>query len=254
MPQKRTRKKKNKTRRSVNWVILGVIAISILAVGYYIYVKKFKQATSFNKVGFTVRGVDLSHHNPIIDWSEVTGQNIGFVYMKATGGVSHKDRNYLYNYKSAKKSNIKAGSYHFYLFAASGKKQAQHFIKTARCESGDLLPAIDVEHSPDNPHSHDTVYTQLVVKELKALENELYEYYGVHPVIYTNKQCYGLYIKDYFFDNPLWICDLSAEPSGIDNWMIWQFSHKGKLDGIKGDIDLNYYRYSYEELNKILMP
>lgn len=251
------RQKRNK-RNKYNWligvIVLTITTISVAAVGYYIYIKRYKQEATFSNEKYTVRGVDLSHHNPIIDWSEIHDQNISFVYMKATGGVSHSDRNYIYNYKAARKNNIKAGSYHFYLFAASGKEQAQHFIKTAKCESGDLIPAIDVEHSSDNPLSHDANYVSLVIRELKVLENELYEYYGFHPIIYTNKQCYRLYINDNFENNPVWICDLHNEPVNINNWIIWQFSHKGQLPGVDGDIDLNYFRYSYDQLNKILIP
>jgi lysozyme len=236
-------------------VVAGVLLVAAFAVAYCLYVRRYKQETTFTKEHFTVRGVDLSHHNPIIDW-EKTNENghIRFVYLKATGGVSHKDRNYIYNYRSAKASGLKTGSYHFYLFATSGKQQAKHFISTAQCVSGDLLPAIDVEHSNDNPHSKDTAYINLVVKELKVLENELYEHYGVHPVIYTNKQCYALYVKNRFENNPLWICDLGSEPSGIPNWVIWQFSHKGNLPCIDEDIDLNYFRYSYDRLDEIIIP
>ena len=248
--------RKNKKKISIfsKIVFVGVIVALIATVLYLFYLRRYNQETTFDKNYYTVRGVDLSHHNPIINWDDVRDQNLSFVYIKATGGVSHKDRNYIYNYNAAKKSGIKVGSYHFYLFAASGKEQAQHFIRTAKCESGDLFPAIDVEHSSDNPQSNDTAYVNIVIRELKVLENELYEYYGVRPIIYTNKQCYRLYVKDNFTDNPLWICDLQGEPSGIDNWIIWQFSHKGELPGVAGDIDLNYYRYPYEQLNKILMP
>ncbi|MDR1808879.1 MAG: hypothetical protein LBR34_00555, partial [Prevotella sp.] len=244
-----------KRLRITKTLIVGLSAAALIIVTCILYVRRYRQATTFANGEYTVRGVDLSHHNPIIDWTKIDeSQNIRFVYLKATEGLSHNDRNYISNYKAAKASGLKTGSYHFYLFAVSGKKQARHFIRTAKCASGDLLPAIDVEHSPGNPHSKDTAYINLVVKELKTLENELYEYYGIHPVIYTNKQCYGLYVKANFADNPLWICDLNSEPLGVDNWIIWQFSHKGKLPGINEKIDLNYFRYSFDQLDKILIP
>jgi len=253
-PVKKRKKTNNPTDRVIKVIIISVIAISVFAICYYLLIHSKKESSTFDKTKFTVRGVDISHHNPIIDWNEVHEQNIGFVYMKATGGISHLDRNYIYNYKAAKDKGIKAGSYHFYLFAASGEEQARHFIRTAKCESGDLYPAIDVEHSPDNPYSQDTAYISIVINELKVLENELYEYYGVHPLIYTNRDCHKLYINNNFPDNMIWMCDLDIEPSDIDNWIIWQFSHKGELPGVAGNIDLNYFRYTYDQLPKILIP
>lgn len=253
--KKKKKKKKDKTADLTKKIVIILVAVtSVVAISTYI-LKKNKVEHYFNKEKFLVRGVDLSHHNPIIDWKEIKDRNnISFVYLKATGGVKHVDRNYPYNYKSARQNNIKTGSYHFYLFGASGEEQAKHFIRSMKYVSGDLYPAIDVEHSNDNIYSKDTAYINRVVKELQVLENSMFEYFGVHPLIYTNRDCYKLYIKDNFPQNMVWMCDLQKEPSYIDNWIIWQFSHKGELDGVVGDIDLNYFRYTHEQLSMITLP
>lgn len=250
------KRRKRKSANRKKWII--VISIVFLLAAGFLYVFYFRQkvADTFDKSNkYYVKGIDVSHHNPILDWNEVKNQNLHFTYIKATEGITHDDRNYLYNYKLAKENNIKVGSYHFYNFAVSGREQAKHFIKVAQCESGDLLPAIDVEHSPSNPYSKDTAYVKSVIKELQILEKELYEYYGYHPMVYTNMDCYKLYIKDRFPDNPIWICNLKGEPKDdVKNWVIWQFTHKGELPGIVGDIDFNYFRYSYERLWEISFP
>jgi len=246
---------KSKQPGALRYVFVVFILVVTGAALYFYFNNKSKGQKSFTDKKFTVRGVDLSHHNPIIDWSEVKDRNnVGFVYIKATGGIKHTDRNYQYNYNSARTNNVKVGSYHFYLFGVSGEQQAQHFIKNMQYRSGDLYPAIDVEHSKDNVHSQDTAYIRLVIKELKSLENKMYEHFGVHPIIYTNKECYKLYINGNLAGNFIWMCDLHKEPEGIPNWIIWQFSHKGRLDGVVGDIDLNYFRYPYSELSKIMLP
>ncbi len=244
---------KKKKNYKLKIALAGTIFMVIVLTGYY-YISKNKGHDTFNSNKFTVKGIDLSHHNPIIDWSEIDDGEIRFVYLKATGGTGHCDRNYKYNYDMAKKNGIRAGAYHFYLFAESGKQQAANFIKNAECRKGDLFPAIDVEHSGDNPYSTDSSYLKMVIDELKILENELFEYYGVHPVIYTNRDCYKLYIKNNFTENLLWICDLHKEPSDIPNWIIWQFSHTGTLPGVVGNLDLNYFRYPVTHLSKILIP
>lgn len=204
---------------------------------------------------YTVKGIDISHHNAFPDWYKLEQDGIHFAYLKATEGSDQQDRNYSINYKGSKDSKIKIGSYHFYTFAESGLSQAQNFIRTANCNSGDLLPAIDVEHNRSNPNSSDTTFIAKVVRELKILENEIYKYYGIHPVIYTDKTCYQLYIKNNFDKNPLWFVDLNTAPSNdVLNWKIWQYSHKGSLNGIEGHVDLNYYRYSISNLKELLLP
>ncbi|QIK55915.1 hypothetical protein G7051_16775 [Dysgonomonas sp. HDW5B] len=250
--------KKPKKRKSDNKLksitLVATLIVLFLTLGYFFYKKS--TANTFNESQkYQVKGVDVSHHNPILDWAEVKRQNIHFTYIKATEGITHDDRNYPYNYKLAKENNIKTGSYHFYNFGISGREQAKHFIRVAECQSGDLIPAIDIEHSPANPYSKDPIFVKSVVKELKVMENEMYEYYGVHPIIYTNTDCYKLYINNSFPNNPIWISSLNKEPSDdIKNWIIWQFTHTGELDGIVGDLDLNYFRHPFDELQKLQLP
>lgn len=248
-------KGKGQYKKTKSIITISTLLLVAIALTYYFYQeqKRSKQTDSDNK--YVVKGIDVSHHNPILDWTEVKNQNIHFAYIKATEGITHDDRNYPYNYKLAKENNVKIGSYHFYTFAVSGRDQARHFINVAKCESGDLIPAIDVEHSTSNPYSKDSTFTQNTIKELQILINELYEYYGVHPIIYTNSDCYKLYVDGNFPNNPLWISNLTEEPSGaMKNWIIWQYTHKGSLPGIGGDIDFNYFRYSFDKLNEISLP
>lgn len=248
--------KRKKTKNKLN-VYISIVTILIVFVSliYYWQVKKHKNDSFANDIKYSVKGLDVSHHNPILNWKEIKAQNINFVYIKSTEGITHEDRNYIYNYKLAKENNVLVGTYHFYAFGVSGRDQARHFIEVSECNSGDLFPVIDVEHSPSNPYSKDTAFVKLVMKELKILENTLFEYYGVHPIIYTNMNCYDLYIKNNFQNNYIWISSLNKEPKDdIRNWIIWQFSHTGEIKGHTGDFDLNYFRYNIDKLNDIILP
>lgn len=201
---------------------------------------------------YIIRGVDVSHHNGTINWPQLKNEGIAFAYIKTTEGMSHTDSNYKANYAQAKQADIKVGMYHFYTFGLDGKMQAQHFIRHASVAGADLIPAIDVEHSPSNHYSSNKDYREQVIIELQQLENSIYQHYGVHPLIYTNKDCYKLYIKDRFPQNLIWMSNLHNEPTVEDNeWVIWQFSHTGRLNGVKGNLDLNYFRYSYRRFEEL---
>lgn len=258
---KRKPKKKNpKKQDKLVKIILGVtIAISFAAFLFYVIKVNYPGLNSFDAKEmlekYEVRGIDVSHHNPILNWKTVAKQNIAFAYLKSTEDDSHIDRNYKLNNQLARENNVRIGAYHFYRFGLSGEAQAKHFIANTEVQSGDFIPAIDVEHSALNPFSEDAAYRKKVVDELKILENHLYEHYGVHPMIYTNQDCYKLYVKDNFPENPLWMCDLHKEPKAELNWVIWQFSHKGKIEGLSEEyLDLNYFRYSFDDLKKYLFP
>lgn len=258
---KRKRNRKRHNKQYILTLIVSLIIISSVLLIVYDSIKRWnrEQFHSFydNKFGhkYAVRGVDVSHHNGNINWSSIKNEGITFAFIKSTEGISHKDRNYRENYKLAKDSEVNVGTYHFYTFGLDGVSQAQHFIRHSIIESKDLVPAIDVEHSQVNRYSNDKDYIQNVISELIKLENELYNYYGVRPLIYTNKDCYKLYIESYFPENLIWMSDLHNEPNTKSNdWIIWQFSHTGNIAGINGDIDLNFYRYSFRKFNELLMP
>ena len=255
MTKKKVRKKKKATPIFRNITLTLTLLLGGLLLAFYLK-KAPSEKQTFSELGtFVIRGIDLSHHNAIPEPRKLKNEGVSFVYMKATEGTDHLDRNYQLNYRLLKDAGIRTGAYHFYTFGVSGKRQAAHFIKTARMQSQDMIPAIDVEHSPVNPYSRDTAYVAKVIRELKALEDELYRYYGKKPIIYTNKNCYQLYIEKHFPDNLLWFADLHNQPSAeLQNWRIWQFSHQGKVAGVDGKVDLNYYRYNLKEFDEMLLP
>lgn len=260
--RKSPKRKANSSSFRYRSVVLLISITSLLVVAFIlraIYINKRGSFDSFSQTGYEqkypVRGVDVSHHNEYINWPILIEDNISFVYMKSTEGVDHIDSEYQYNYHLAKDAGLKVGTYHFYTFGMDGYEQAKHFIANSHIESGDIVPAIDVEHSRINKHITTKESYKNVIDELRNLEETLNEYYGVRPIIYTNKNCYNIYIKDNFPSNPLWICDLHDEPSSdYNHWEIWQFSHTGSLGGAIGDIDLNFYRGTFEEFESLLLP
>mgnify|MGYP000851334507 CR=1 FL=1 len=233
-------------------VLLSVVIIHFVRLRNYVF-HTFDDSEFADK--YFVRGVDVSHHNSFINWEQLRDENVTFVYLKSTEGMSHKDRNYKKNYRAAKIAGLKVGTYHFYIFGLDGRRQAEHFIRNSNIYSGDMVPAIDVEHSHINVDSRNKSSRAKMLTELKNLEHAMFEHYGKHPIIYTNKDCYLAYIESEFPDNPIWICDLHHEPTvAKDKWVIWQFSHTGKLAAAADDIDLNYYRYSFTDFQQLLMP
>ncbi len=268
-------KKRRKVRRKVlskrssaklrSYVRRGVVVIVVLLLTSLVYLYFQNLPTTHNPLTtfennkysrkYPVRGVDVSHHNSYIHWERMMESGVTFVFLKSTEGIKHMDRDYARNYNLAQDADLVVGTYHFYTFGIDGKKQAQHFIKKSKVKPGDMFPAIDVEHSAINKPTSDRRKIKKIIAELMVLENELYKYYRVHPIIYTNNDCYKKYIASYFPDNVLWLCDLDSEPTvGGSKWEIWQFSHHGKVDGVVNEIDLNYFRSSFSDFKRLLMP
>ena len=60
---------------------------------------------------YKVHGIDVSHHQGRINWEMVNKMkdkdlSLDFAFIKATEGLSHKDRRFKYNWKNAKSQKI----------------------------------------------------------------------------------------------------------------------------------------------------
>lgn len=242
-------KKKHLDRKGLRialYILLVIVFAGILA-GSIIWYK-------INQDGY-VKGVDVSAYQGNIDFKELKKQDIQFVYVKATEGVDHTDSQFENNFRNAKKAGLHTGAYHFVNFEQDGKSQAEHFINTVPNEKDSLPPVIDLELYGDYvTHPMDKDKVQAIVHDMLI---RLEEYYGKTPVIYTNYNTYNTYLADAFAEIPIWICDVSdqtPELKGGHEWIFWQYSQRGLLDGYSdGDerfIDMNIYNGSYFDFIK----
>jgi len=195
---------------------------------------------------YPVRGIDISAHNGNVDMERVAADGYEFVFIKATEGVDFKDRNFRVNYDKAEKAGLKTGIYHFFRFDRDGVEQALNLLKAVGKRRPDLGIVIDVEKA-GNPDS-------IPKEKIQSRLTHMVEYLNllVHRVMfYSNRDGYYEYLADAFPGAPLWICGFSENPIHAE-WSFWQFNHRGEVDGIEGDVDLNAFCGSREEWQNFL--
>ena len=184
-------------------------------------------------------GIDVSHHNGAIRWNKVArNSNIKFVYVKATEGRSLKDNMFYQNTIDARRAGMNVGAY---LFVNSYSSAMDHFLffkNTVRGTNFNLIPMIDLEQSGIHGKSMGQI-RDLVIELCSLLKSE----YGKRPIIYTTYKIYNE-IKCPEIDRQyIWICKYGSKPELVNDskYQIWQYSEKGKIDGIKGYVDLNKF-------------
>ncbi len=184
-----------------------------------------------------IHGIDVSHYQGSIDWKTVAKSgHVGYVYIKATESNTIIDETYLYNITEARRHGLKAGSYHFFRPGVNAKAQYDNFRKVVNRKHQDLLPLIDVEVTGgvtvETLHSRLQEFLRLVTDE-----------YGRRPIIYTGKNFYNKYFAPYpnFKAYKFMIAQYTPqeEPylNGGDDFLIWQYTGHGRVDGIMGDVD-----------------
>ena len=205
--------------------------------------------------GYTVHGIDISHHQGDIDWVKLSALQeaaipIRFVFIKATEGGDHEDTRFDRNFAAAREHGFIRGAYHFYNPSTDPIVQADFFISHVALEKGDLPPVIDVEKAPSRLQQR-TFYAQLSIFLFR-----LEAHYGVRPIIYTSTKFKERYLNSPELDRyPLWIAHYHVPQPGYQGeWAFWQHTDRAVLPGIDEKTDLNIFRGTLKELQALALP
>ena len=149
-------------------------------------------------------GIDVSHHNGVIDWPDVAGLGVSFAFAKATEGgdpsqSSYTDPTFRTNWKAMQDAGLIRGAYHFIGLPRAGTPKSQwvgelhrqidHFLKTVGpLMPGDLPPVLDLEDgdSPQRWHQliqSDRVAALAIVRELILYTTQQIK--PAKPILYT---------------------------------------------------------------------
>ncbi|MEY2439031.1 MAG: lysozyme [Verrucomicrobiota bacterium] len=200
-----------------------------------------------SRVTYSIRGIDISHHQREIQWALVQPSEIHFVYVKATEGANFKDDRFSENWTGAGARGILRGAYHFFILGTSGRLQAVNFIATVPAEPNALPPAIDLEFSGYNRNLRPS--SEEFQRELAAFWDAVAAHYGKPPVVYTTAD----FLKQYLAEMPLerlWIREVISRPR--EPWMLWQYSARGTVPGISTFVDLNVFNGKETNFKRLL--
>ena len=230
-------------------ILAAVILVLIVAVIFFD--KGYIRFNYPDKSKYPVHGIDISHHQDMIDWDVLKREDISFIFIKATEGGDHRDTKFERNWGRAGDIGLVRGAYHFFTFCKSGIEQAQNFINTVPIETVMLPPAIDLEFSGNcsaRPSREE------VLKEIADFATLVKRRYGKTPIIYATSQSYEAFLDGDRTDYPIWIRNIYNFPKLPDGkeWAFWQYANRGRLHGIDGFVDFNVFSGSPEEFQNFL--
>ena len=193
-----------------------------------------------------VWGIDISHHQKNVNWNKMTDKKPSFIFLKATEGSTHTDKQYKQYKKESEKLEIITGAYHFFSYSSSGSKQAKHFLSTAKLQEGNLLPVLDCEFKRNMPKKENV--TRELLSFIEAVEAEL----GVSPIIYCECSYYNKYLKaELNGRSPLWISNFYREPKC--NYVFWQKTDGFRHPAFIGTVDYNTFSGNPSDMKKYVL-
>ncbi|MTJ55957.1 glycoside hydrolase family 25 protein [Anabaena sp. UHCC 0253] len=206
-----------------------------------------------------VLGIDVSNHNPPINWQTVKNSKILFAIAKATEGATYQDPTFMRNWLGMKEVGIIRGAYHFFRPLKNPQEQVDNFISLVKFKPGDLPPVLDVEAWPEKVGEQwKSITISQRIASVKAWLDKVEEETGKKPVIYTSPSFWEEYMDNTqdFTDHPLWIAHYTskAQPNvPANNWggkgyTFWQHTESGTVNGVSGKVDRNRFKGSLENL------
>lgn len=203
-----------------------------------------------------VLGLDVSHYQGRVDWARVARQVYKFAFIKASEGTTLPDPEFSANWNGAQAVGLLRGAYHYFEPGRNPEQQAEFFLNTVwpaggqpLLEVGDLPPVLDVEPSRDQ-------CTEEVAQEIQTWIAVVQHRTLRIPILYTARDLWdGLGIR-HLGSSPLWVSEYgvaapSVLPAGWWRWQFWQYSQRGRVDGIERAVDLDVYQGSLESLRQM---
>lgn len=192
------------------------------------------------------KGIDVSYANSLIDWSKVKNSGVEFAILRSTFGSESPSQIDAYFYQNAQgcvKNNIPFGTYHFAYFIdeQTARDEADFAIKTAN-QYKDYVKFIVLDVEEDSVRYAKSMlggkepdWTACSIAFMERVKEK-----GYTPILYSNYN----WLKNIFNysklkDYKLWYAAPNADSPSY-NCAIWQYSWTGKVDGIIGDVDMDY--------------
>ena len=183
-----------------------------------------------------MKGIDVSYWQGNIDWKTVS-EKIDFAILRV--GYAHKkDTKFEANYAGCKKYNVPCGAY-FYSYALTveeAKAEAKTFLKTIAGKKFEYPIYFDIEDKTQI-NLPKKLLTDMCIAWCSIVEDAGY-YVGIYsnPDWFINRLDTSRLTR---FDK--WLAHwTSGKPwKGNEFGGVWQYSCKGKIAGISGDVDLD---------------
>ncbi len=201
-----------------------------------------------------IHGIDVSTHNGSVDWAKVAKTDVKYSFQRVgyignTAGGYHEDDTFSSKRLEAMRKNGVTPGYYAYLIPNKRQNPANLAVRIVKqikkqggLAVGDLPFAVDVEESKLDP-KETLGWIERFVKAYRAAA-------GHSPIIYA-----GIFWREDLgnpstnFGCELWLpaYTKSYKPYVPKAWkrvLIWQYTEKGKVDGVNGVVDCNWL-YSY---------
>ena len=196
-----------------------------------------------SRADYPVQGIDVSHHQGVIDWRMLRDEGVDFAYIKATEGGDHVDRLFARNWRDSGAAGIRRGAYHYFTLCRPGRDQAANLLRTMPVDPAALPVAVDLEFLGNCRTRSRRWSVDELHRELRDFLGAVEGRTGKPVLLYLTEEFDDVYEVSRRVDRPLWLRSLFRAPNfGSRDWTLWQAHNYRRVRGIGRPVDWNAAR------------
>ncbi len=204
------------------------------------------EAVTVCAAGATVKGVDVSVYQGVVDWPTVKADGLDFAIARISDGMS-LDTKFATNWPAMKSAGLVRGAYQFFEPADDPSAQAAIVVTAVgMLADGDLPVTADMEVTGGQSEATIAAHLQTWALAVEAGT-------GKAPMIYTALGFWnGSVGSTAFSATPLWVANWGVTcpdlPTAWSGWSFWQYADDGTVGGITGAVDEDEFNGSLADL------
>ncbi len=187
----------------------------------------------------TAYGIDVSHHQGVIDWDTVA-KHIDFAILRCGYGsdlTSQDDRQWKANVEACTRLKIPFGVY-IYSHATNeeeARSEARHVLRLLKGYKPSMPVYLDLE---DDDISQNCTPAQILANA--TVFCDMIRSAGYTPGIYANTYWWSTYLSSPQYDKwDRWVARYSSQLDFNRPYSMWQYTSEGSVPGITGNVDMN---------------
>ena len=194
-------------------------------------------------------GIDVSQYQGDVDWNAVARTDVDFVIARVGGrgytvGAIYDDTKFDEYADGAARAGLQVGAYFFSqaVSVAEAQEEAYHVLDKLRGHNITGPVVFDWEVIGKSEARTYGIETGVLCAAANAF-CKIIKDAGYDPMIYiTDYAGYVKYDLSEVMDYPLWYARYDVDaPSFYYEFAMWQYSSKGSVDGIKGNVDMDIW-------------
>ncbi|HVY28914.1 MAG TPA: GH25 family lysozyme [Polyangiaceae bacterium] len=173
-----------------------------------------------------ILGIDVSHYQGSVRWSDVAASDVKFAFAKATEANTAIDATFEQNWRGIQQAGLFRGTYHFGRPAGDPETQAAHFFSVVgQLGFRDLPPVLDLEVADGRSAQQILEWARAFLAKAEAL-------FGRKLMLYTGQFWRGPLGNpndSFFAERALWLAAYTREqslvvPASWKRWTFWQYT------------------------------